>query len=448
MSSICPVCVEKWSAKRRAKVCCPYCQSAVCCRSCLERYLLSSSEEPVCVNPDCRHPWTHDFVDENVTLSFKSGRLRDHRESVLVEREMAMMPATQVYVQRLLADRAIRQTIAEEMKKRAEIDARIARLLASISSARSDVGSVGSSAPWASIMKPCPLDGCRGFLSQTSESSDYRCGLCKGSVCMRCHSTKAEDHVCDPADVASVRAISQDSRPCPKCGCMIHRISGCNQMYCTVAGCRTAFDWSTGRIITGRLHNPHYFEFLRQEQEGRPGRRGPGRELDDIPCGGMPTRDQMTQALSGVQHRAVKEIRAAHRCALFVQEHELRFRYVAQPPSDFDSNRDLRVRYLMGEVERDAMKAVLQKRDKKRQKVNAINQVLSTLVNVSSDVFRSLVVELSGSQDILIVDLSGTVKLMQRLRSFINNALSRESSRFACVVPFIEPDWTIRRCRL
>lgn len=112
------------------------------------------------------------------------------------------------------------------------------------------------------FVRPCPADNCRGFLSTA-----WKCGLCGLYVCNKCLAPKFEgrrdeSHVCKEEDVESAQEIEKQTRGCPSCGVRIFRIEGCAQMFCT--NCNVPFSWDTGQIITGPLHNPHFYEFLKR----------------------------------------------------------------------------------------------------------------------------------------------------------------------------------------
>jgi len=144
-----------------------------------------------------------------------------------------------------------------------------------------------SSEPARQFIKPCPAADCNGFLS-----TQWRCKVCDIQVCSTCHEIKGmipkgikpthafPDHVCDPGNVATAQMLKKDSKNCPSCGVTIHKTEGCNQMWCT--NCNTAFSWRTGKRINGVIHNPHFFEWQRQNNGAVA--RTPG----DIPCGGFP----------------------------------------------------------------------------------------------------------------------------------------------------------------
>jgi hypothetical protein len=126
----------------------------------------------------------------------------------------------------------------------------------------------------------CPMASCRGFLS-----TQYKCGTCQQQICSDCLCLRQDDHVCVENDRLSAEMIKRDTKPCPKCGTRIHKIDGCDQMYCTNQQegvyCNTAFSWKTGQIATGTIHNPHFYE-LQQKQGIQM------RNVGDIQCGGMP----------------------------------------------------------------------------------------------------------------------------------------------------------------
>ena len=70
-----------------------------------------------------------------------------------------------------------------------------------------------------------------------------------------------ENHVCKQEDIDTFKMIVKETRQCPTCSTNIYKIEGCDQMWCTQ--CHTAFSWRTGRIETV-IHNPHYYEYHRE----------------------------------------------------------------------------------------------------------------------------------------------------------------------------------------
>jgi len=97
---------------------------------------------------------------------------------------------------------------------------------------------------------PCPNNNCRGFVFGT------KCGICKKEVCVLCREMKKDpSHECDPDIAKSIAQLISDSRPCPRCQTLIHRIEGCDHMHCTFCGVH--FHYVTLRILSMST-NEHY----------------------------------------------------------------------------------------------------------------------------------------------------------------------------------------------
>jgi hypothetical protein len=91
---------------------------------------------------------------------------------------------------------------------------------------------------------------------------------------------KDEGHVCNPDDVSSARLIREETKPCPTCTTRIYKIDGCDQMWCIE--CKTAFSWKSGEIVNGKIHNPHYYEYLRKTQGFVPRADNPCQEMQNM----------------------------------------------------------------------------------------------------------------------------------------------------------------------
>jgi hypothetical protein len=219
----------------------------------------------------------------------------------------------------------------------------------------------------------CPIGDCRGFLS-----SRYKCGVCDGKVCPHCHlELEEEKHDCDPDLVKTVEELKKTTRNCPNCHVPIYKSSGCDQMWCI--NCHTAFDWKTGQIEKGIIHNPEYFEFLNKKGLSV---RNPHEQL----CGGMPNFSQ-------VQYIARTRSESVFLTDYYQSLAHLRHDRLRRLPTNLDNqnNQDLRIAYLMKEISESEFKSTLQKRQKEREKGIEYRQFLTTYITVGEELFRQLV---------------------------------------------------------
>lgn len=114
---------------------------------------------------------------------------------------------------------------------------------------------------------PCPREGCLGMINPNTEEKHYTCPVCLDKLCKKCYIPIKDKHKCDKSVVATMKMIMKDSKPCPECKTPISRVSGCPQMWCVA--CHTAFNYETGEKVKGVVHNPHYFEYLRNRGDRR-----------------------------------------------------------------------------------------------------------------------------------------------------------------------------------
>lgn len=420
----CAICCEKLNASNHKKVTCPFCDFNSC-RTCVQTYLLSVSSDPHCMS--CKQLWTREVVDGACTKVFRDTKLKKHRETILFERERCLLPETQDAVARILQVRKIDKRIEEANEEIMRIRVHIA----SLHNARNRVGSARQQPEQEKrvFVRKCPVEECRGFLS-----TRWKCQICENNICPDCNEIKHDDeHACDPGNVETVALLKKDTKPCPKCGTMIFKISGCSQMWCP--DCHTAFDWNTMRIETGRIHNPHYYEFNRAG--GRP-----QREHGDIPCGGIPSIEELTVALdlplrnrrymlpivTGTTEQV--EVFKIHRLVLHVQHMEIADERAVD-------NRELRIKYLMHELSEDDMKVILQKNEKAREKARDRNNLLRMFCDVTGDLLRQLVLKVTTVPEFL--------ENVTRLRDYTRDAFTTIHRRYTCTTDWISDSWDFTR---
>jgi hypothetical protein len=201
-------------------------------------------------------------------------------------------------------------------------------------------------------------------------------------------------------------------------------IHNCNQFFCT--SCNTVFDWKTGKIVVGGpVHNPHYFEWVRKNG-------GNVRQLGDEPCGGLPYLFRFTENVKYYKENYDLILNIYRITAEIIDW--WRGRYPVT--SSLHGNRDLRVKYLMNELDDEEFKKQLQIREKKIIKNTAIRQVLDMFIAVAIENIIVINDAKLTKSDIMI-----NIKQLQEIREYTNSCLVNVGKKYTCTVPQILEGW-------
>lgn len=437
----CPVCVEDLNKSVRKPVKCNRCEYTVCMQ-CFEHYQMDHSGMYNVHCMSCKQLWDDQDVRQNISSAVIQ-RLTAATKKRLRDEETAFMPETQMYVEYGNAVESVKvsecMNLVKEMqeleyqfidsdmrpdvfsanerltlkrnieKKKSEIFAIKHRIL---SWRRSHELSVGfkdimpeplyhkhfqreTNAPTESVPRqktpaetivvcPCPADDCRGFVTR----KEHKCGVCSQAVCNQCLAPKISDHVCNESDIQSAKLILKSSKPCPKCATRIHKIDGCDQMWCTQ--CNSSFSWNTGQEIVGQvIHNPHYYEWLRNNN-----RNGGAAGLRAVGCEGLPNANHLDIHLGMVfkKDRAFRNtVWNVHRACAHHQNVDIRRRRPQQVPDEqFRANMDIRMKWLTNKTTDKAFETMLHKRYKQKLVNQRTVQVYELLVTLWSDVLHRI----------------------------------------------------------
>lgn len=448
MSTMCNICCEKYTKISRKPIVCPYCNIS-CCVICVKKYLTGDGigDEPHCMS--CNKEWTMEFLSEYTPRVFHNVEYRNHRINVLFQREKSLLPASQADAERELelneCEKKMNEVITRLENTKDIYYAEIKQINQAIRQEREIYhrhrGDILHSEPVerAKFVQACPGDGCNGFLS-----SSWKCGLCKVWVCKECRCIKAgkddPEHTCDPDMVKTAEMIAKETKNCPKCAVPIFKISGCQQMWCT--SCHTPFDWKTGKIVQGNIHNPHYFEWQRINNNGHV-RRQPGDEL----CGGIINGNHIGGYLRHIRHirkrnngedvkHSISEFHSICRLIQHIADVEYR-NYPIH--IGVDDNSKLRVKYLLKKIDEHEWKDILKRKQKKHEKDHAIHQVLEMFVGAGSDIIQNIF-NLTTS-----IEIDNMIEELYKLREYTNCSLQTIGNRFNNTVPNISNEWNIVR---
>jgi hypothetical protein len=515
-ASECKICCEKYNKSNHVPIKCTSCDFEAC-RQCHSTFILDTTNAiPNCMN--CHKELQREFLVENFTQKFVTQDWKKHREQIMFQKERALLPMRQPVAEMVRRKDVLRRESDDLLKQMNELRAR--QLLC-----QREIGNIdyrvrmgpaadanpnprlgGGSAPHAAaFIRPCPntASNCRGFLS-----TQWKCNLCNMWACKDCHeikgATQDAPHECNPDNLASAKLIDTETRPCPKCGARVFKISGCNQMFCTACN-DCAFDWVTGRIET-IIHNPHYFEFQRQRNGGQA-----PRVLGDILCGrevdhatthtitmdlfpreeisrmvvmwrntnrdmygnititsqtrwekfyedciknvgrilwatntataaataaGETTIRANTQKMNCYRQILFRKLQFREICRLIIE-----IRQVTLPQHRVDPlryNEELGVKYLLGELSEKDFATALQRSDKRMQKSRDIQNILTMVLNTSTDIIFRFAEHLRTSRQgiaqnpnyVFNAEDFATMDEIRELFNYANTCLGRVSKNY------------------
>ena len=247
-------------------------------------------------------------------------------------------------------------------------------------------------------------------------------------------------------------------------------VKNCDQMWCTQ--CHTAFSWKTGAIQTN-IHNPHYYEWQRKNG-------GLARAAGDVECGqelNHNTLNHIKDAIKRGKHiRFVKPfgINSIITSLSDSDKDELIKRYDWNMPNHsftnevynlqeivrrtihnervelpqfrtlyLEKNQELRVNYLLNEIDEETFKILIQRNDKKHRKNNEISQVIQVSITAVTDIVFRIIDNFKNSVcgedkfDELMSEFNG-------VREYCNEIFKDISFAYDCVQYNFNDDFVLR----
>lgn len=411
----CPICVgDNKINKRNNWVTCIHCNFGACA-CCCKKYIIGDLNDARCMG--CNKNWNREFLILNFSYSFVNTTYKKHRENIIFDRQLAMMEETQKIIEKNNFIKNIQTQIQERKQQISNLEREISSLERKKYTNPHDEDKI-------KFYGHCPVNNCRGFIN-----SSWKCGICQTKVCKTCKEelVTSSDHQCDQNIVESLAKIKRDSRPCPKCKCMIFKIEGCRQMFCTQ--CHTIYDWITGEIITrGFFHNPHYTEWQRTH----------GNVVPPNNCrrfGNISPRD-MRYILRNHVDEHITYVINFNRILLHIHDIEIpqyRVRTVQERYST-GAYITLRIKYLENSISEFEFKNKLQRLEKKQEKKEDIFMIYDMFYNTGRYIITNIFYE---NKTLTRMELETSITQIKDLIEYTNKSFVDVSKKYKNKVPQI-----------
>jgi hypothetical protein len=303
-----------------------------------------------------------------------------------VEQEKSRISLTMPKVKRVKRLQSLKQEIQTLQQEAGKIKYRIRRLR--IEERRINAVQGQGQGRAIHYTTRCSSQGCNGYVC--AEENGH-CPACEKITCMDCmqllKKENGDDHICNDDDRLSAQTIRSNTTQCPKCHIPIEKSEGCDQMFCVV--CFTAFSYRTGLEERGEVHNPHMYEIQRRLGIYTDLRAlTPFRNIGDVPCGGFPTLQELTEKLSRYHPNLRMYSRRLDILRTIAQVEIRRWR-----PKQGDLCEDLRIRLILKKISEKRFVMQVGRRHIDNVIKVHFTQILEAFLAASQDVLLRLLQE-------------------------------------------------------
>lgn len=431
------------------------------CLNCAKECLKNSDKDPHC--PNCRRGWDRAFQYEHFGSNWINKDYKKYRKNLLLEREKVRMPETQPLVEIELKKGELREKVKKLRELKKEYKNKLLNIQSEINTIQYKIttNNVDKDVEKKQFIKKCPNDDCRGFLSTA-----YKCELCKIFVCSKCHEIKGfektAEHECNPDTLKTIELMKKDTKPCPSCATPIFKIEGCDQMWCTQ--CKIAFSWRTGKKQNGIIHNPHYFEWMRANKNGNI--QNPGAEV----CVGIPRYSRYTQK-TRILSKKLLNMANKNKLMNLLDTHNLpESQYIMNSTTMLEDkiirflsniyrgithnrhvviqnlrnnvngaidNSDIRIKYLMKEIDEKQLAKLVTQRDNIREKKLAMLQVMELFHAICIETLNTIN-NCENFNNENIEKILDTLEYLYKTRDYCNKQFVKIANNYKMKVYYIK----------
>lgn len=405
----CSICCFSFNKKTRKPIDCPKCAEKTCVE-CIKKFLSNTLEDPHCMH--CKHQWDLFFTNNILPRNYMSTQWRVSRAGLLLNRERSYFPETMPFV----ALEIEKENLQDELRKIEEEEHKlktrknnIYRRIQEIHNFPNSSNSKDKEKESGSFkIRQCPTINCKGFL----DTSNGHCIICNHFSCLSCNTNKnGENHECKQEDLETWQTIQKSSKPCPNCATRIQRSYGCAQMWCP--GCHVAFNWNTGHIERGPIHNPHFYEWA--------DRLGIQQAPNVNRC--EENRVWYYYGFTNIPTESRKNFRECHQRLNHIVNNEIgNLRIKAQR-----INTDLRIKFIRNLMNEEQYKKILIQREIQHQKDVRMLETLDTLNMVVVPLLQQLLSK-EISYEIFLNHLKNLEKFVNENITEINNTFRSKIS--------------------